>query len=290
MEELGLAAARIDLQHLGVELRAHGELLAEIGAARRAGVAGRDEPARRAPGGAEDAHHQAALGDLRDGDLHRLVRRHALTRLRLFAGRRRGVQADLARRGIAAGDQHLDLVADLDHLLGVLDGLDGGIAGVDEPVDPDSSSMKAPNGCSRATLPLWREPTGYLSFTASHGSATTALRDSQSLPLSSILRTLTSISAPCLKMSARRAPRSWLASVMCTRPSTPPASGSAMKAPTARPCAPRPCGRCPARAWRAPRRATSSSPPRSIFLRETTMSRPFFAYCVTMKSRRCPTR
>ncbi len=51
------------------------------------------------------------------------------------------------------------------------------------PSMPGSSSMNAPNGCRRATLPLWRVPTAYFSFTASHGSTVAALRLSQSLPL-----------------------------------------------------------------------------------------------------------
>ena len=45
--KLGLAAARIDLDDLGVEPHAGREMLAEIGAALGSGVAGGDETARR---------------------------------------------------------------------------------------------------------------------------------------------------------------------------------------------------------------------------------------------------
>src|SRR5439155_14826936 len=79
--ELRFAAAGIDVDDLRFELGADRELFPEIGAARRAGVARRNERARAASGDAEDAHHETAFGLLRDHDLYALVRRDLLARL-----------------------------------------------------------------------------------------------------------------------------------------------------------------------------------------------------------------
>src|SRR5262249_25123144 len=78
--KLRFAAARIDLEDLGFEPHAGREVLAQIGAALGAGVAGGNEPARLPARGADDANDEAGrLGD-DDGDLHHLVRRDALPR------------------------------------------------------------------------------------------------------------------------------------------------------------------------------------------------------------------
>src|SRR3954471_12330968 len=53
--ELGLATARIDLHHLGVELHARGKMLAQIGPSLGAGLPRGDEPARLSAGGTDDA-------------------------------------------------------------------------------------------------------------------------------------------------------------------------------------------------------------------------------------------
>src|SRR6185437_15783880 len=147
---------------LGLELRADRELLAQVRAARGARVAGRDEAAGGAARDAEDADDEAALGDLRDGDLEDLVRRHALAHLHLFPGGRGGVQGDLVSGRIAARHDDLDLVADLHHLLRVVDGLDREVGRVDEAVDAGLQLDERAEGLEARDLALVARADGVL--------------------------------------------------------------------------------------------------------------------------------
>src|SRR5262249_34273063 len=102
--ELRLSATRVDVENLRLEARANRELLAQIGAALRAGVTRGDERARRAPRDAEDTHDEAALHHLRNDGLDRAVRRDLLLWLVRFVRGRRRVQADAPVRRVAARD------------------------------------------------------------------------------------------------------------------------------------------------------------------------------------------
>ena len=66
---------------------------------------------------------------------------------------------------------------------------------------PGSSSMNAPKGWRRATLPVCFEPGEYFSATFIHGSSIAALRESQSFPFSSTRRTFTLQGSLTLKTS-----------------------------------------------------------------------------------------
>src|SRR6185437_687446 len=104
----------------------------------------------------------AALGDLRDGDLEDLVRRHALAHLHLFPGGRGGVQGDLVSGRIAARHDDLDLVADLHHLLRVVDGLDREVGRVDEAVDAGLQLDERAEGLEARDLALVARADGVL--------------------------------------------------------------------------------------------------------------------------------
>src|SRR5207248_3345474 len=79
--ELHLATLRVELDDLRVELLADRKHPAQLGAARRAGRGGADEPARVTTGRAEDPDYEPARIDGHDGALDDLVERNALRRL-----------------------------------------------------------------------------------------------------------------------------------------------------------------------------------------------------------------
>ena len=104
------------------------------------------------------------------------------------------------------------------------------------PSTPGKSSTKAPNGCSRATLPCSFLPSASCGRAASHGSCSSARSDKamRSWPFSSfsMRSTCTLTFCPGFTTSCACATRACDSSLTCTRPSRPPRSTKAPKSRT----------------------------------------------------------
>ena len=247
-----------------------------------------DEAARVAAGDAEDAHDEAAALDDDDFDLHRLVRARRAGASRSAASPvGAGCSAILWSLGSTCDDDDVDLVADLHDLFGLLDALDREIGRVDEAVDAGLELDERAERLEARDLALVLRALRVLLRDLLPGIGDRALRESQILPLSSMLRILTCVVSPALKTSLGPSPRLWLISLSGTSPSTPPTSTNAPNGTTLR--------TVPSISSPTLRRLSASSrvsfaSSSSIARRESTTSRPRLAYWVTTNGRRLPTR
>ncbi len=190
------------------------------------------KPRAASPRGAEHPDDEP-FGHLRDGHLHRLALLNALARLGLLALGRSRVEPDAPARGVAGRDDNVDIVADLHDLVRVLDRLHREVGRVDESIDArlelderaerlQASDLALVARADRRTSPSPRPRVDRGGLAAQPELALVV--DAEDLHVDLRAR---------LEQVGQPAPRSWLASLMWTSPSTPPASGSATNTPHA---------------------------------------------------------